>query len=352
VTAGPPAGGRRRVSGVTLVIPVRDEADNVGDLIGSIQAQTRPPDEIIIVDGGSTDGTLGEVRALVGEDPRAQIVQAGMATPGRGRNVGRSVARNPWIAFTDAGTRLDPHWLERLVDAAEQDPSAEVVFGSYQPQISSFLESCAVGAYIPAQQATPAGWWRGPSVASLLVSGDAFDGVQGFPDARAAEDQIFLERLQRNHIPITWAAEAIVHWQTPRSLSATYRRFRQYSYQNVLLGRQGDWHHGVARLYLSGVIGLALGLAWDRRTLRLAPVGPLARAAHNLWAHRREFGLAFVLNPVRIVGVAGLTLLIDAATFTGWAGASFRLLRRWPSPWHRSAGRTDREQAAYDLRPM
>ena len=343
---------RHRVSGVSLVIPVRDEVDNVGDLIGSIQAQTRPPDEVIMVDGGSTDGTLGVVRALVGEDPTVQIVEAGIATPGRGRNVGRSVARHPWMAFTDAGTLLDPHWLERLVDAAEQDPAAEVVFGSYQPQIRSFLESCAVGAYVPAQRATPAGWSRGPSVASLMVSRGAFDGVRGFPDARAAEDLIFLERLQRDHIPVTWAVEAVVYWQTPPSLRATYRRFRQYSRQNVLLGRQRYWHHGVARLYLAGAVALALGLACDRRAVRLAPLGPLVRASLNLWDHRREFGLAFVLNPVRIVGVAGLTLLIDAATFSGWAGASLRLLRRWPSPWYRSADRAHREREAYDLRPM
>ena len=304
---GPQGRGRHRVSGVSLVIPVRDEADNIGDLIGTIQAQTRPPDEVVIVDGGSTDGTLGVVRALVGQDPTVQIVEAGIATPGRGRNVGRSVARHPWIAFTDAGTLLDRRWLERLVDAAEEDPTAEVVFGSYQPQIRSFLDSCAVGAYVPARQATPAGWLRGPSVASLMVSRAVFDGVQGFPDARAAEDQIFLERLQRAQVPVTWAAAAIVHWQTPPSLLATYRRFRQYSRQNVLLGRQQYWHHGVARLYVSGAVAFALGLAWDRRAVRLAPLGPLVRASLNLWEHRREFGLGFVLNPVRIVGVAGLT---------------------------------------------
>jgi glycosyltransferase involved in cell wall biosynthesis len=329
MSEGSQAGGPR-ISGVSLVIPVRDEAHSVGALITSIQGQTRRPDEVIIVDGGSADGTLDRVRALVGKDPSVQIVEAGNATPGRGRNIGRSVARNRWIAFTDAGIQLDRSWLERLVVAAERDPGAEVVFGSYEPQIRSFLDSCAVGAYVPACHETAFGWVRGPTVASLMVSRDVFDSVQGFPDLRAAEDLVFFERLSRKGIPVTWAPGAVAHWETPPSVSATYRRFRQYSRQNVLLGRQEYWHHGVARIYVAAAAGLCVTLASNRRAVRLLPLGPLVRAWHNLWPHRRQFGLAFVLNPMRIAGVAGLTLVVDAATFSGWASASFRLLRRWP----------------------
>jgi glycosyltransferase involved in cell wall biosynthesis len=315
---------------------VRDEARTIAGLIASIQAQTRRPDEVIIVDGGSTDGTADLVRVLVGEDPTVQVVEAGTATPGRGRNVGRSVARNPWIAFTDAGIELDAGWLEHLVDAAERDPTAGVVFGSYEPQITRFLDSCAVGAYVPARHAIPSGFVRGPFVASMLVSSDVFDVIQGFPDLRCAEDHIFFERLERDLVPVTWEPRAIVRWRTPASLSATYRRFRLYSRQNVLLGRQQYWHYGVARIYLAGAATLAIGLAVDRRAVRFLPCAAVVRASHSLWKHRHEFGLRFVLNPFRIAGVAGLTLVIDAATFSGWASASLRRLRRSPFEINRS----------------
>jgi glycosyltransferase involved in cell wall biosynthesis len=313
---------------------VRDEARSIAALIATIRAQTRRPDEVIIVDGGSTDGTPDLVRALVGQDPTVQVVQAGTATPGRGRNVGRSVARNRWIAFTDAGIEPDAGWLEHLVDAVERDPTAGVVFGSYEPQITSFLDSCAVGAYVPARHATAFGVVRGPSVASMMVRSDVFDGNQGFPDLRCAEDHIFFERLRRNQVPVTWAPEAIVRWRTPPSLSATYRRFRLYSRQNVLLGRQQEWHYGVARIYLAGAVAVAIGLGLDRRAVRFLALAPLVRASHSLWKHRRQFGVAFVLSPVRITGVAGLTLVVDAATFAGWTSASVRQLRRWPPWWH------------------
>src|SRR5689334_20070103 len=108
----------RKLARVSLVVPVRDEAETISVLLSSIERQTRRPDEVIIVDGGSKDGTPDLVRGLVGDDRGIQIVEAGAATPGRGRNVGWSVARNPWIAFTDAGIELDPAWLERLIAAA------------------------------------------------------------------------------------------------------------------------------------------------------------------------------------------------------------------------------------------
>ena len=40
---------------VSLVVPLRDEEGSVADLIRSLLAQTRPPDEVVLVDGGSTD---------------------------------------------------------------------------------------------------------------------------------------------------------------------------------------------------------------------------------------------------------------------------------------------------------
>lgn len=309
------------------MVPVRDEAKSIAALLSSIQEQTRRPDEVIIVDGGSSDGTPDLVRALVGDDPTVQLVEAGTATPGRGRNVGRYVARNPWIAFTDAGIELDLRWLEHLAEAAERDPEAGVVYGTYDARLRSFFDTCAVGAYLPARHARPAGMTRGPFVASMMVQAEIFDLVDGFPDLRAAEDLVFFDRLQQHHIRVAWAPEAIVNWQVASSVSATFRRFRLYSRQNVILGRQRRWHYGVARMYAVGAVVTAVGLRRDRSFLLLLPLGALSRALHSLWEHKSQYGLGFVLNPGRVVGVAGLTLVIDAATFAGWGSASVRRFR-------------------------
>src|SRR5215813_6674236 len=101
---------------VSLVVPVKNEADSIESLMASAAGQTRRPDEVIIVDGGSEDGTpeiVEEWMARHSLTDWGRVVRAGEATPGRGRNIGVAHARHGWIAFTDAGIRVERFWLER-----------------------------------------------------------------------------------------------------------------------------------------------------------------------------------------------------------------------------------------------
>src|SRR5437879_4258614 len=129
-------------SRVSLVVPVRNEESSVPSLIKSICAPTRPPDEIILVDGGSTDRTVAIARELTAADARFRVLEAGEATPGRGRNVGIAAASCEWIALTDAGIRLEPGWLEHLTVVVRQDPSVDIVYGNFEPLTGSFFERC------------------------------------------------------------------------------------------------------------------------------------------------------------------------------------------------------------------
>src|SRR5689334_18005096 len=124
---------------VSLVIPMRNEAKALAEIIGSIKQQTLQPDEIILVDGGSTDKTLAVARQLIGPDPRFRVLEAGEATPGRGRNVGIAAARHEWIALTDAGIQLQSQWLEHLVATAQADPGLDIVYGNFEPVCGSFF---------------------------------------------------------------------------------------------------------------------------------------------------------------------------------------------------------------------
>src|SRR4051795_10341592 len=88
---------------VSLVVPVRNEEGSLAALVESICRQTRAPDEVVLVDGDSTDRTVALARALTAGDPRFRVIEAGPATPGRGRNLGIAAAHHEWIALTDAG---------------------------------------------------------------------------------------------------------------------------------------------------------------------------------------------------------------------------------------------------------
>jgi glycosyltransferase involved in cell wall biosynthesis len=308
---------------ISLVVPLRNEEQTLDALVDSIRRQTRPPDEIILVDGGSTDRTPVLARQLVSDDARFRIVEAGNATPGRGRNVGVSLARYPWIAFTDAGIRLDPTWLAYLVEIAEGDATTEVVYGNYEPLTDTFFERCAAIVYVaPSKRMSHSTeTMRGPFIASSLMRREVWQRIGGFPDARAAEDLIFMERIEAEGIKTSWAPSANVRWQLQPTLAGTFRRFVLYSKHNVWVGRQRFWHYGVARHYVLALLFVVLALIHSPWWLVFLALGLTVRAAKSIVSHRHGRGPAWLINPIQFLYVIVIILTIDLATFVGWAQA-------------------------------
>ncbi|HEX5707254.1 MAG TPA: glycosyltransferase [Pyrinomonadaceae bacterium] len=312
---------------VSVVVPVRDEEASLGALVESLQSQTFAPDEIVIVDGGSTDATAALARRLAEEDARVRFIEAGEATPGRGRNVGTEAARSEWVAYVDAGIRVEPTWLERLVREVERDPTLEVVFGNYEPVARTRFERLAALAYVAPKRPRPGGQMRGPVVPSSLMRREVWRAAGGFPDMRAAEDLIFIERVMALGRGVGWSPAATVWWHVQPSFRTTFRRFTLYSRHNVWAGRQSDWHHGVARNCLVQLPFVALALLHSVYWLIVPVLFTLARVLKTLWARREGRGFVWLLNPARVAGVGAILLTIDAATLFGWAQAT--LLRRW-----------------------
>jgi glycosyltransferase involved in cell wall biosynthesis len=276
--------------------------------------QSRPPDEIVLVDAGSRDQTVQT--ALTVDLPRPlKIVRAPRVFPGIARNAGVSAAQFDWIAFTDGGIVLHSEWLRELLNAVAE--RTDVVFGDVDPICDSFFRQCAAIAYVP-----PRGrhGTRGPFIASSLIRRAAFLHVGTFPPYRAAEDLILIRRLQAAGASFAYAPKAQVEWEIAGSPSATFRRFATYSYHNLVAGWGRHWHAGVARLYgllavvmvgmhvlgLGYLAGLALALFF------------LTRAAKAAWLKRRSFTFS-TLHLGRILGAAGVLAVIDAATAAGLA---------------------------------
>jgi len=305
---------------VSLVIPVRNEATTISDLLTSIHSQTLPTSEILLVDGGSLDNTVEILRSAAQGNSSVHLLEAPDATPGRGRNIGIEAASNDWIALTDAGICLEPTWLERLVAEVERDPSVNLVFGAYEARAETFFQQCAAAAYVAPKQHRPGGLMRGPSIASCLLHRSLWRAVGGFPDLRAAEDLIFMEQCQRVG-RIAWAPQALVRWQLQPTLDATFRRFALYSYHNVLAGRQRYWHYGVARKYLVALVIVILAAAHSRVWLFALFIAVFARAAKSIWNYDEPRRLAWLFNPARLLLVGTILAVIDLATFVGWGRA-------------------------------
>ena len=312
------SGGSDALDGVSVVVPVRDEAGSIARLLGALARQTLLPAEVVVADGGSTDATRDLVREFAARAPFPVVLaEAGPALPGRGRNVGIARASREWVACVDAGTVPREGWLEELVKAARAAPEALVVFGQYEAKADSFFTRSAAAVYVP----PPGEPVR--STASLLLHRSAWERAGRFrEDLRSAEDLLFFRHLDAAGVAAVHAPRAAVEWELRPTLASTFRKFTTYSRNNMRAGLAREWQFGVARFYLLMLTGALPGLVFWRPLLLLAPLALLLRGARRLWRwHPPGTGtarrLASLFNLPRLLMVTWVNLVIDAATFYG-----------------------------------
>ncbi len=103
---------------VSVVVPAHDAEASVEAAIRSALGQTRPPDEIVVVDDGSTDATATVVRRIEGP---VRLVSQAQGGPSAARNAGVAASAGEWLAFLDADDEWHPEKLEHQVRLAEGD---------------------------------------------------------------------------------------------------------------------------------------------------------------------------------------------------------------------------------------
>jgi glycosyltransferase involved in cell wall biosynthesis len=179
---------------VSVVIPAYNAADTIAAAIQSVSAQRHVDLECLIVDDGSTDGTLEVVRSAVADDPRYRVLVQHNAGPAAARNTALRAATGEWVAFLDADDVWLPAKLEQQLGLAA---SADVVYTDAYLE----LDGRRVGTYSehwPAPAADVdmlAHLLARPNpipLLSVLVRRAALDGVGGFAVALHGVEDIDL----------------------------------------------------------------------------------------------------------------------------------------------------------------
>jgi glycosyltransferase involved in cell wall biosynthesis len=273
---------------ISLISTVKDSGGHVGEFMESVRAQTRAPDEIVVVDGGSTDGTLEVLRDSDGvtliEEPGANIA--------RGRNVAIAAATHDVIAVSDADCVLAPDWLERLLEPIER--GADVSMGAYRPLAQSFFQVCAAAVAVPEPSELRTETFM-PSSRSIAFRRDAFLEAGGYPEELDKGEDMWLDlRWREGGARMELAADAIAYWRVRPTLAEHWRQYSDYARYDVIGGMWPRRHAirfatyaaaGVAirkrgwLLALAATAGAGYAAKPIRRATRLLPPGPERIAA-------------------------------------------------------------------------
>lgn len=184
---------------VSFVVPTYDEAETVDATLDSIARQsTSAPYETVVVDGGSTDGTLA---AVAGYD--AAVIVGDDDGRADGRNRGAAVADGNWLAFVDADTTLDSTYADAMLAfVRERDLAAASAYCRMRtPRRARLVEWTLNHVLSRLPRPVLPGF-------NLFVNADAFDAVDGFPEV-PNEDTAFSRRLAR-HEPTGVLRERLV----------------------------------------------------------------------------------------------------------------------------------------------
>jgi glycosyltransferase involved in cell wall biosynthesis len=241
---------------VSVICTVFNEGQTIRQLLDSLVEQTHLPEEVVVVDGGSSDNTVAILKRYATEHklPLRVIVEPG-ANISRGRNIAIETAAGPLIASTDAGVRLNKHWLEELLKPFQSEIRPAVVAGFFVPDPHSAFEVAMGATVLPTISNIDPDTFL-PSSRSIAFLKSSWRAVGGYPDwLDFCEDIIFDFRLRDEVGSFAFAPKAIVYFRPRSSLRAFFRQYYQYARGD---GKADLWRKRHAIRYLTYLLALPL----------------------------------------------------------------------------------------------
>jgi len=251
-----------------VIVPTYNEADDIGATCESLLRLAPAPDEIIFVDGASTDGTPDIIRQHLTRPSVRLIVEGARRGPATARNVGVEAARSDVVVFADADVYLPPDFLARIARHYEQGADSvavemevanrDNVYGRYTQALHEYLyrgdESLTFSQAFSCRRAV------------ALAAGLFPEGLPG------AEDFEFGRRLATQTTRRVVDRSIVVRHLVPGTLAGFWR---QWEWRGAAFPMLRHWVHHVRRPVLIAERAATAGVSL---LLLLTVVAPLRQA--------------------------------------------------------------------------
>src|SRR3989304_5005146 len=210
---------------VSVVITVLNEEKTIDGLLQSLQNQTYSPSEVIVVDGGSSDGTLTKLKNFSAKWKQLKTLSVS-GNRSVGRNLAAKQSRGKIIAFTDAGCVPEKNWLSELIKPFS-DSNVQVVSGYYRGLSQNIFQKCLIPyVLVMPDKAEQEEFF--PATRSMAIRKWAWNKSGGFDIGLSHnEDYAYAHKLKKLGFSFTFAPKAIVNWLPRKNLKqAAWMFFR------------------------------------------------------------------------------------------------------------------------------
>ncbi len=242
---------------ITVIATVYNEGDHIHRLMRSLIQQTRQPDAVIIVDGGSTDHTVDVLHQYHDTLPLQIDVQPG-ANISEGRNRAVALAPDGVIAVTDAGVELEPQWLDELTRPLLDDASLDWVGGFFTADHQNIFEIAMGATVLPLRDEINPQTFL-PSSRSIAFRKSVWERVDGYPEwLDFCEDLVFDLRIKAITDRFEFAPDAQVRFRPRGSLRSFYRQYYLYARGD---GKADLWRKRHAIRYVTYLL-IAPSMLW------------------------------------------------------------------------------------------